>query len=233
MQDSVKVLVVDDEFAITQNLEYALVKNGYAVFTALNGDDGLTLFQRERPSVVILDIKMPGINGLKLLDIFKKETPEVSVIMLTSMGLDCDIERGLDNGADRYLVKDTRPSVVVSNVKAMLRSRQKGLSRDAAVLVHGEYEAVMDGNRLYICKKPLSCTWYEFKLMCALIRHPHYAHKRDHLLDVVYGEEAPTDRSIDQLVKRIRQKAKRAGVLLNPIRTVPTIGYQLGESGEA
>ena len=75
MQEKAKVLVVDDEYAITKNLEYELKKSEYAVFTALNGDDGLALFKQEKPSVVILDIKMPGINGLKLLDIIKKDSP--------------------------------------------------------------------------------------------------------------------------------------------------------------
>jgi len=227
MNEKIKVLVVDDEYAITQNLHYALEKNGFAPLTALNGDDGLDLFRKERPDVIILDIKLPGINGLNLLEIFKREVPRVSVIMLTSMGLDCDIERGLNKGADGYLVKDTSPGVVVANVKAMIRHK-RSMGEIDDVLQHGVFKAVLKGNRIEIASKILECTYHEFRLMSALIKQPHYAFKRDDLLDVVYGEEAPTDRSIDQLVKRIRRKAKDLGVPFKPIRTVPTIGYQLG-----
>ncbi len=226
MQEKIKVLVVDDEYAITQNLEYALKKSEYAVFTALNGDDGLALFKQENPSVVILDIKMPGINGLKLLDIIKEDSPEVSVIMLTSMALNSDIERGLDNGADRYLVKDTTPAVVVSNVNAMLRSR--GIKGN--VIRHGIYSAVLEDNRLEVDSIPIECTLQEFKMMCALIKRPQQIFKRSQLITAVYGSEARSDRSIDQHVKRIRQKVKDAGLQVDPIRTVPTIGYKLGSA---
>jgi len=225
MQDKIKVLVVDDEYAITQNLRYALEKNEFAALTALNGNDGLELFRSEKPDVIILDIRMPGIDGLKLLEIFKREAPDISVIMLTSMGLDCDIERGLNKGADGYLVKDTSPGVVVANVKAMVRHKR---STGDDVVQHGLFKAMLKGNRIEIDSRILECTYHEFKLMYALIKQPHYAFKRDDLLDVVYGEEAPTDRSIDQLVKRIRRKAKDQGVPFKPVRTVPTIGYQLG-----
>ena len=228
MNQKVKVLVVDDEYAITQNLHYALEKNGFAPLIALNGNDGLNLFRTERPEVVILDIKLPGINGLDLLEIFKRESPSTSVIMLTSMGLDCDKERGLNQGADGYLVKDTAPSVVVANVKAMIRHLRSRVAIDD-VIQHGLFRVVLKGNRIEIASKILECTYHEFRLMSALIKQPHFVFKRDDLLDAVYGEEAPTDRSIDQLVKRIRRKTENLGISFNPIRTVPTIGYQLGE----
>lgn len=228
MAEKIKVLVVDDEYAITENLKYALQKNGFDPYTALNGNDGLTLFRKERPAVVILDIKMPGMNGLELLEIIKKEAPDVFVMMLTSMGLDCQIEQGLLNGADSYLVKDSSPGVVVANIVAMLRYKKISVG-DADVLRYGQYTAELKGNRIEVASKDLSCTWFEFRLMYTLIKHPHYAHKRDDLLDAVYGEEAPADRSIDQLVKRIRKKAKEIGVPFNPVKTISTIGYQLGE----
>jgi len=227
MNEKIKVLVVDDEYAVTQNLQYALEKNGYTALTALNGEEGLELFRQQRPAVVILDIKMPGINGLKLLEILKRDAPDVAVIMLTSMGLDCDIERGLNSGADRYLVKESSPGVVVANVRAMLRYNNSA-PESTDVLQHGHYRAELKGNRIEIASRILECTWHEFRLMYALIKQPHYIHKRDDLLDAVYGVEAPTDRSIDQLVKRIRRKARESGVPFNPVKTVPTIGYQLG-----
>jgi len=225
MKDKIKVLVVDDDYGMTKNLRYSLKKNGFAASTALNGNDGLELFRREKPDLAILDIRMPGIDGLKLLEIFKREDPDISVIMLTSMKLDCDIEHGLHKGADGYLGKDTSPGVVVANVKAIVRLKR---STGGDVVQHGLFKAMLKANRIEIDSKNLECTYHEFKLMYALIKQPHYAFKRDVLLDVVYGEEAPTDRSIDQLVKRIRRKAKDMGVPFKPVRTVPTIGYQLG-----
>ncbi len=231
MKDKIKVLVVDDEYAITENLQYALTKNGYEVYTALNGEEGLALFHKQKPAVVILDIKMPGINGLKLLEILKREAPDVAVIMLTSMGLACQVEQGLYSGADHYLVKETAPGVVVAHVHALLRLKKR-TAGDDDVLQHGHYRAELKGNRIEIASRILECTWHEFRLMYALIKQPHHIHKRDDLLDAVYGEEAPTDRSIDQLVKRIRRKARDSGLPFDPVKTVPTIGYQLGAGEE-
>ncbi len=225
----VKVLVVDDEYAITYNLEYALQKAGYEVFTALDGERGLELFRRERPEVAILDIVMPGINGLKLMEMVREESPGVLVILLSWKNLDADQQRGLEGGADRYLKKDTTPTVVVVNVNAMLRSRRECAPGDGEVCRYGNFTAHRAGYRLEVDGTPLQCTLYEFNLMLALIRKPLFIHSRESLLDAVYGEGTPTDRCIDQLVTRIRRKAKIAGVA-DPIRTVPTIGYQLGEA---
>jgi DNA-binding response OmpR family regulator len=221
--------VADDEFAITRNLEYALAREGYAVSTALDGEHALELFRREKPAVAILDILMPGINGLKLMELLRRESPEILVILLTSMHLESDIRRGLDGGADRYLLKETTPMVVVSNVNAMLRSKQLCGGTEGDVCRYGKFAAHREGHRLEIDGTALPCTLYEFRLMLALIDKPLFTYSRDRLLDVVYGEESPTDRCIDQLVRRIRHKAKAAG-LEDPVRTVPTIGYQLGEA---
>ena len=228
MADGIKILVVDDEYVITENLKYALEKSGYIAYTATNGKDGLALFRQENPALVVLDVKMPGMNGLELLDVIKKDSPETLVIMLTTQGLDCQVEDAIYNGADDYLVKQTSPSVVVAKVTATLRIKNRCSSGDNDVISHGVYTAMLKGNRIAIDSTTLECTLHEFNLMCALIKHPHFVHKRDDLLDAVYGEETRSDRSIDQLVKRIRGKAKDAGVGFDPIHTVPTIGYQLG-----
>lgn len=226
MQENIKVLVVDDEYAITQNLKYALEKSKYIVFTALNGDDGLTLFRQEKPLVVILDIKMPGLSGLELLDIIKKESPETLVIMLTTMGIECQVQEGFINGADNYLVKITSPDVVVSHVTAMLGMR--GIKRN--VVRHGIYCVSLEDNRLEVDSVLIECTLQEFKMMCALIRWPNQNFDRDKLISVIYGNELRSHRSIDQHVKRIRQKVKDVGLDVNPIRTVPTVGYRLGSA---
>ena len=228
-QQKIKVLVVDDEYAITQNLKYAFEKNGFIAYTALNGDDGLALFRKERPAVVILDIKMPGINGLDLLGIIKSEAPETAVILLTTMGLNCNIEHGYKSGADSYLVKDSSPGVVVANVNAILRYKNFGGGGGGDdVVQNGLFKATVEGHRIEIESKVFECTYKEFKLMYALIKHPNFVFTRNDLLDVVYIEEAPTDRNIDQIVKRIRRKVENMGVLFDPIKTVPTIGYKLG-----
>lgn len=222
------VLVVDDEADILELIRYNLQKEGYSVRTVRTGEEALRETARLRPDVVILDLMLPGVDGLDVCKALKREekTLAIPVVMLTAKTEDIDIVSGLELGADDYITKPFSPKVLIARIRAVLRraaSPQNAETSDV-LEVHGiridvpRHEVVVNGRRVN-----LSAT--EFAILEFLARNPGWVFSRNRIIDAVKGRDYPvTERSVDVQILGLRKKLGSAGDVLQTVRGV---GYRL------
>ena len=219
------MLVVEDEESILELLRYNLEKAGYAVITAGSGEDGLALARRHRPDLILLDLMLPGMDGLEVCRTLKesKETERIPVVMLTARGEEADIVAGLELGADDYLTKPFSPRVLLARIRAALR-RPSGApeSRDirsagSIFLDRGRREATAAG-------RPVDLTFTEFEVLWLLAGRPGMVFTRSQIVDAVRGTDYPvTERAVDVQIVGLRRKLGEAGA---QIETVRGVGYR-------
>ena len=222
------MLVVDDEPHIVALVAYHLAKAGYRVSTAKSGADALTLADRERPSLVILDLMLPGMSGFDVLRKLRAKpgTRDVPVLMLTARREEPDRIEGLSLGADDYLTKPFSPQELVLRVKAILRrSGSKSSSRD--VLVVGPIHVDRSAHRVTVDDQEIDLTPTEFRLLILLTERSGRVQGRSSLLEAVW-DAAPDiqTRTVDMHVQRLRTKLGRAGEM---IETVRGFGYRFND----
>ena len=228
-----KILVVDDEEDIRELLSIQLSREGYAVVCAATGDDALSKVVEDPPDLIILDLMLPGLDGLDVCRELKADsrTARIPIIMLTGKGETADIVTGLELGADDYIVKPLSRSVLLARMRAVMRKTKGRPVPDLRkiVQIHGllidiqRHEATVDGVRVEL-------TASEFKLLLLLARKPGWVYSRDQIIEHLRGPNYPvTDRSVDVLVHGIRNKLGKAGRV---IETVRGIGYRLIEQSE-
>ena len=220
------VLVVEDEEDIMEVIRFNLEKEGYEVNQALSGEKALQVIENNLPSLVLLDLMLPGINGLDLCRIFKQNdrTKAIPVIMLTAKSEDADIVAGLEMGAEDYITKPFSPRVLVARVRTILRRRESGVKDDSSVIqvegmqIHpGRHEVTMGEN-------VVDLTPSEFRILHYLARRPGWVYSRDQIIDAIRGHGyVVTDRAIDVQVVGLRKKLGDYGKL---IETVRGIGYR-------
>lgn len=221
------VLVVEDEESILELLRYNLDKAGFVVIPAGSGEDGLSLARRRRPDLILLDLMLPGIDGLEVCRQLKrsKETESIPVVMLTARGEEADIVAGLELGADDYLTKPFSPRVLLAHIRATLRraaspqaSPPDTLSAGGIFLDRGRREATVAG-------RPLDLTFTEFEVLWHLASRPGMVFTRSRIVDAVRGADYPvTERAVDVQIVGLRRKLGEAGAL---IETVRGVGYRL------
>ena len=220
------VLVVEDEEDIMEVIRFNLEKEGYEVHQALSGEKALQVIENNLPSLVLLDLMLPGINGLDLCRIFKQNdrTKAIPVIMLTAKSEDADIVAGLEMGAEDYITKPFSPRVLVARVRTIFRRRESGVKDDSSVIqvegmqIHpGRHEVTMGEN-------VVDLTPSEFRILHYLARRPGWVYSRDQIIDAIRGQGyVVTDRAIDVQVVGLRKKLGDYGKL---IETVRGIGYR-------
>ena len=226
MMSRQSVLVVEDEEDIMEVICFNLEKEGYEVNQALSGEKALQVIDNNLPSLVLLDLMLPGINGLDLCRIFKQNdrTKAIPVIMLTAKSEDADIVAGLEMGAEDYITKPFSPRVLVARVRTILRRRESGVKDDSSVIqvegmqIHpGRHEVTMGDN-------VVDLTPSEFRILHYLARRPGWVYSRDQIIDAIRGHGyVVTDRAIDVQVVGLRKKLGDYGKL---IETVRGIGYR-------
>ena len=226
MMSRQSVLVVEDEEDIMEVIRFNLEKEGYDVHQALSGEKALQVIENNLPSLVLLDLMLPGINGLDLCRIFKQNdrTKAIPVIMLTAKSEDADIVAGLEMGAEDYITKPFSPRVLVARVRTILRRRESGVKDDSSVIqvegmqIHpGRHEVTMGDN-------VVDLTPSEFRILHYLARRPGWVYSRDQIIDAIRGHGyVVTDRAIDVQVVGLRKKLGDYGKL---IETVRGIGYR-------
>lgn len=226
MMSRQSVLVVEDEEDIMEVIRFNLEKEGYEVNQALSGEEALQVIENNLPSLVLLDLMLPGINGLDLCRIFKQNdrTKAIPVIMLTAKSEDADIVAGLEMGAEDYITKPFSPRVLVARVRTILRRRESGVKDDSSVIqvegmqIHpGRHEVTMGDN-------VVDLTPSEFRILHYLARRPGWVYSRDQIIDAIRGHGyVVTDRAIDVQVVGLRKKLGDYGKL---IETVRGIGYR-------
>ncbi len=220
------ILVVEDESDIAEILEYNLGKEGFEVEVESRGDRALERIRRTAPDLVLLDLMLPGLDGLELTRILKRDerTAEVPVIMLTAKGEEVDRIVGLELGADDYLPKPFSPREVVLRVKAVLR-RLEGAREGAASLETGELRLDVPGHRLLVADQEVALTATEFRLMKVLMGRRGRVQTRARLLTDVWGYAEDVDsRTVDTHIRRLRRKL---GTEAERIETVIGVGYRL------
>ncbi|HSG99337.1 MAG TPA: response regulator transcription factor [candidate division Zixibacteria bacterium] len=226
------ILIVEDEEDILALVTYNLTREGYAIRGLTSGDEALAAIAEQTPDLLILDLMLPGLDGLELCRRIKanSETAHIPIIMLTARGEEADIVTGLELGADDYITKPFSQRILSARVKACLRRPRQAVQPEpsGSVRIHsisldpGRFEAQVDGQRVEL-------TLTEFRILQLLARKPGWVFTRYQIVDAVHGEDHPvTDRSVDVQIVSLRRKLGAAGAY---IETVRGIGYRMREPG--
>jgi two-component system alkaline phosphatase synthesis response regulator PhoP len=223
-----RILVIDDEKDLMELVRYNLEKEGFLVDGALDGEQGLAAARRERPDVVIIDLMLPGIDGLEVCRSLRSDTrtARIPIIMLTAKSDESDRILGLELGADDYVTKPFSPRELTARIKALLRRTSMPQTPPDMVQFGG---LIIDlGRRVVSCEGiqiPLTAT--EFRLLQFLADHPGRVYSRDQLIDHALGREiSVVDRTIDVHITGLRKKLGRCGEW---IETVRGFGYRFKE----
>ena len=225
------MLVVEDEKDLRDLLQYNLGRAGFSVQTTDRGEAALRIVQDDPPDLILLDLMLPGMDGLELCRALKadKATDAIPVVMLTAKGEETDIIVGLELGADDYITKPFSPRVLIARIKAVLR-RPSASESDGAIrppLRFDRITIVPDRHEVRIDEHVVELTATEFRLLYLLARRPGRVFTRQQIIDGVHqGFAAVTDRSVDVQVVTLRRKL---GPLAERVQTVRGIGYRFRE----
>lgn len=224
-----KILVVEDEEDILELLRFNLSREGYLVSSAASGEEALRLAGSQAHDLVLLDLMLPGMDGLEVTRRLKGDrgTKEIPIVMLTAKGEEADIVAGLELGADDYVTKPFSLKILVARVRAVLRrKRAEPPDNESALGVHdmvihpGRHEVLVKG-------RPVELTFTEFGILHFLARRPGWVFTRSQIVDAVRGEDYfVTDRAVDVQVVGLRKKLGPAGKY---IETVRGVGYRFKE----
>jgi len=220
------ILVVDDEEDILELVQYNLSREGYQVRQAGTGEEGLKIARQKKPDLVILDLMLPGVDGLEVCKNLKNDpkTAHIPIIMLTAKSEEADMVTGLELGADDYIPKPFSPRVLLARVKTVLRRKLREsveetetIKIEEMVITPGRHEVLVKG-------KPIQLTFTEFRILHTLARRPGWVFSRYQIVDAVRGEDYPvTDRSVDVQIVALRKKLGSYGHF---IETVRGVGYR-------
>ena len=225
------VLVVEDEDALATLLQYNLEKEGYDVTVAGDGEEALILVDERLPDLVVLDWMLPKVSGIEVCRRLRSrpETRNVPIIILTARGEETDRIRGLDTGADDYVVKPFSMTELTARIRAVLRRIRPGLAEDR--IRHGDIVIDRVAHRVRRGGREVHLGPTEFRLLDYLMQHPGRVFSREQLLDAVWGSDVYVEaRTVDVHIGRLR-KALNQEVESDPIRTVRSAGYSLDLEG--
>ncbi|HIJ78770.1 MAG: response regulator transcription factor [Desulfobulbaceae bacterium] len=225
------IIIIEDDENIQQLVGYNLAKAGFTVSYADNGEQGLALIRSEKPNLVVLDIMLPGLNGLELCKAVRqdpaiKSTP---ILMLTAKSEESDVAAGLDIGADDYITKPFSPKILLSRVKAALRRQSAGAGdakgqADASIKVH---DILINAKRheVTVAGAPITLTITEYSILELLAKHPGWVFSRQQIIDSIRGYAyVITPRAVDVQVFGLRKKLGESGQFIDTVRG---IGYRL------
>ncbi len=224
-----KILVVDDEEDILNLLDYTLSRAGFEALTARDGPEAIELAMAGAPSLIVLDIMLPGMDGTDVLKRLKESdtTRDIPVIMLTAKGDEIDKIVGLELGAEDYITKPFSPREFILRVKAVLKRAGSKDSEPEKTISHGEILLDIARHRVSLAGIPVELSTKEFKLLHRLMTSHGRVLSRDGLLDSVWGEDCyVTERTVDTHIRRLRAKLQGAGKY---IETVRGVGYRFVE----
>ncbi|MCI5132096.1 MAG: DNA-binding response regulator [Candidatus Electrothrix sp. EH2] len=226
------ILVVEDDMDIQQLVSYHLIRAGYNVRCADSGEQGLELLAEEDFSAVILDLMLPGKNGMEVCAAIREDgqNQHLPIIMLTALGEEDDIIAGLDGGADDYVTKPFSPKVLMARVDAVLRreiaGRTKEVEAEEVIAIH-DLRINPGRHEVLVADKPVQLTSTEFTILLLLARRPGWVFSRQQIIDQVRGYDySVTPRAVDVQIFGLRKKLDKTGEY---IETVRGIGYRLRE----
>lgn len=232
LSHSHKILVVEDEEDIRDLLRVTLERAGYCVLLVASGELAIGAAVSERPDLVVLDLMLPGVDGLEVCSALKRNavTRSIPIVMLTAKGEEGDVISGIERGADDYVTKPFSPNILLARIKGILRRLKQGpLDETAAVRIDGIFvnpskrEVFVDNNKIDLTNS-------EFKILHYLARHAGVVFTREQIVDAVHGTDYPvTDRSVDVQIVGLRKKLGKSG---DSIETVRGVGYRMRETLE-
>ncbi len=220
------ILIVEDEKDIAESIEYNLSKEGFKVYKAHDGQNGLKSAREKLPDLILLDLMLPGLSGLDLCRILKKETrtSKIPIIMLTAKGSEADKVVGLELGADDYITKPFSMRELLARVKTVLRRYSSEKETPRAVLKFPGLEIDIEKHEVKVSGKPVELTAKEFALLRFLAENKEKVFERSRLLDTIWGVDVAIEtRTVDVHMRRLREKLGRAGEHLVTLRGV---GYK-------
>jgi two-component system alkaline phosphatase synthesis response regulator PhoP len=221
------ILLVDDEADILEFLSYNLRKEGYKVFTASDGEEGVRMTQQIQPSLILMDVMMPKMDGIEACQFIRKDLnlQQPIIAFLTSRAEDYAQIAGFEAGADDYITKPIRPRLLISKVESLLRrlgnSNQstKSFALNNLIIDREKFSVQLDGKKIILPKK-------EFELLELLSSRPGKVFNRDQILSIVWGNDTIVgERTIDVHIRKLREKLGDAY-----IRTIKGVGYTFSES---
>ena len=228
MAQNKNILVVEDDPDIKELISFNLSNQGHQVFDANNGEIGIEKARKKLPDLILLDLMLPGIHGLDVCRIIKadQETKDIPIIMVTAMGQEEDIVKGLETGADDYITKPFSIKVLLARVSAVLRRSFEEYDQDSdkSLLING-ISIKPRLREVRVEDKVIdNLTFSEFQILYLLAGHPGWVFTRYQIIDKIRGDNYPvTDRSVDFQIVGLRKKLGGAGKL---IRTVRGVGYR-------
>jgi two-component system alkaline phosphatase synthesis response regulator PhoP len=223
------ILVVEDEEDILELLRYNLAKEGYRVTGVVSGEEGLRAARSQPPDLIVLDLMLPGMDGLTVCRELKMDakTREVPIIILTAKGEEADVVAGLELGADDYVTKPFSPRVLLARLRAVLRRRRAEPAPEADVIALHDIAIHLGRHEVLVQGQPVELTSTEFRLLVFLSRRPGWVFTRAQIVQGVQGEDyAVTDRAVDVQIVGLRKKLGAAGQY---IETVRGVGYRCKE----
>ncbi|HEX5453918.1 MAG TPA: phosphate regulon transcriptional regulator PhoB [Stellaceae bacterium] len=226
-----RVLVVEDERALVSMLRYNLEREGFAVEEAADGEEALLRLAESLPDAVLLDWMLPQVSGLEICRQIRRgaNTRALPVIMLTARGEEADRVRGLDGGADDYIVKPFSPGELVARLRAVIRRSQPNAG--AELLAYAGISMDLAARRVTRDGRTVHLGPTEFRLLHRFLQHPHRVFSREQLLDRVWGADSDIElRTVDVHIRRLRLALNSAGGA-DLLRTVRAFGYALGGPG--
>ena len=233
MASAQKILVIEDEPDIRKLVQYNLTQEHFNVVEAEDGEQALSLLQREKPNLVILDLMLPGLSGLELCKMLRQrsDTSRLPILMLTAKAGEADRIVGLEMGADDYLAKPFSPREMVARVRAILRRAESKPALETAVSYEkGPLKIDFSTYEVFVRGKPVKLTLKEFELLRFLVQNPTRVLNRDQLLDRVWGGETfVTPRTVDVHIRRLRKAIEKDDRKPKWILTVRGVGYKLDE----
>lgn len=224
------ILVVDDEEDILELVRHHLKREGYAVQCADSGEKALMAARTGPVDLIVLDLMLPGIDGLEVTRQLKNapQTKHIPILMLTAKGEEPDVVTGLELGADDYVTKPFSPRILIARTRAILRrGSREALDETAVIRVH-DIEINPGRRTVTLQGQPVTLTYTEFQVLSLLARRPGWVFTRSQIVDMVRGDDYPvTDRSVDVQIVGLRKKLGRFG---DTIETVRGVGYRFKET---
>jgi len=221
------ILLVDDDPDIREFISFNLDKEGFKVETAKNGAEGVELCKKHKPDLVLLDVMMPGMDGIEACELIRA-TPEIAntlIAFLSARGEDYSQVAGFESGADDYITKPIRPKVLVSRIKALLRRNAAPEESASTMIQSGNLRIDLEKYQVYLGEESLDMPRKEFELLQLLASKPGKVFSRDSIMDRVWGTEVVVGgRTIDVHIRKIREKIGD-----DRIKTIKGVGYKFEE----
>ncbi|MDO5360272.1 MAG: response regulator transcription factor [Jeotgalicoccus sp.] len=226
MNEQVTILIIEDDPSIVELLKLYLQQADYRIILASDGEDGLEKYYNENPDCILLDLMLPKMDGIELCRMIRLDDSATPLIMLTGKGENYDIIKGLDTGADDYVVKPFNPNELMARIKSVLRRSDRTQDDNNILKIYG-MTVILNEHRLIINQAEYFLAPKEIELLHYLISFPNQILSRQQILDNVWGTGFEGDnRTLDVHIKRLRDKLLDAGANIS-IKTIRGIGYRL------